>query len=700
MKNNENNSSSNEIKNPTISFFKNPNIPPEDYSRYFQYHSLIISKTEQIEQDPQIKKNFLNKYFTLEEELTLEVNTIKNNKNHKRILRETLYKQFFEHDAVNRLHIQKNINKYFNRYLTSLNMQRDFKKDFQLNFDDNDFNKNDYENVKLKAFLKEMKHGIIDECISYIMTKLPKIDQIPNFLINKSLIKQKVNLIWKINYSIPANQLKMEQLYAYKYLTKKYNELYEENATLFHLDIYNKDNLLLLIEMLFLTNIDYIQSDTKVRKVFLERLSYYLLNMHLDNMYDELKNGFISKLNEKLLNVENEMESKFSLLKHNLTLNSNVNFEEEGNEKILNVIFCFTLMLNNTVIIIEKDKQYSVIPNKKLICSSIERKFLFNMLNAIDRFLILNNEKSVTNSSIFVNMCIENSILNNYFRLFCASLLDVTVVNKIEFDQNTLINKITQSFKINKNNYIKDQFNSFMNKYNEKTKSFFGKEKIHFVNARLIPNDPQKITNHITIVVSKKYDTAILNQLNSNNKNIDYYFYNWNNSKNENDKSILEKFSDLISINSKKNEMKKTSLTFAGNFLAYLLLTRAVFSFQTISLIGIGNGCEIIIRCIETIFALNQEIDLISDILFVNGKLSITDTMLVQINSVITGNVYNVYSSLKSRQNQDDEHKKFVLRRNEIVYDRWKNLDVCDLHLESTGYKYHINDIIEKLNFQ
>jgi hypothetical protein len=239
-----------------------------------------------------------------------------------------------------------------------------------------------------------------------------------------------------------------------------------------------------------------------------------------------------------------------------------------------------------------------------------------------------------------------------------------------------------------------------MNKYNEKTKSFFGKEKIHFVNARLIPNDPQKITNHITIVVSKKYDTAILNQLNSNNKNIDYYFYNWNNSKDENDKSILEKFSDLISINSQKNEMKKTSLTFAGNFLAYLLLTRAIFSFQTISLIGIGNGCEIIIRCIETIFALNQEIDLISDVLFVNGKLSITDTMLAQINSVITGNIYNVYSSLKSRQNQDDERKKFVLRRNEIVYDRWKNLDVCDLHLESTGYKYHINDIIEKLNFQ
>ena len=147
------------------------------------------------------------------------------------------------------------------------------------------------------------------------------------------------------------------------------------------------------------------------------------------------------------------------------------------------------------------------------------------------------------------------------------------------------------------------------------------------------------------------------------------------------------------------NEMEKTSLQLAGEFLAFILLTRTVFSYQTISLIGIGKGCEIIINCIEMIYTLNQDIDLISDLLFINGNYCIKGPTLVQIEKVITGNVYNVYTSCSNKDNSNNTNK-FVLGHNEIVYNRWENLDVNHLYLDLIGYQFHLNDIIEKLNFQ
>ena len=148
------------------------------------------------------------------------------------------------------------------------------------------------------------------------------------------------------------------------------------------------------------------------------------------------------------------------------------------------------------------------------------------------------------------------------------------------------------------------------------------------------------------------------------------------------------------------NEMKKTSLQLAGEFLAFILLTRTVFPFQTISLIGIGKGCDIIIHCIETIYTLNQDVDLISDLLFVNGNYCIKGAELVQIEKVITGNVYNVYTSVPHKENASTNKNEFVVGHDEIVYTRWENLDVNHWYLDLIGYQFHLNDIIEKLNFQ
>ena len=690
----------------SISFLQNSNIPSEDYDKYYQYHCSIIEKTEQLEKDPTIKNHFLSKYFSLEEELTSELNSIKNNKSHKQILRETLYNQFFKYDTSTRLKIQKQINTYFNKYLCSINTQRDLKQYFHINFDGNDFNKNEYENTKLNIYLKEMKHGIIDECISYIMSNIKNIEQIPNFLINKKLIKQKVNLIWKINYSIPTYQLKLEKSYAYQYLNQQCLNFLENKFDLFPIETYTKENLQLLIEVFFLSNIYYIHSVSKARNVFLTKLPYYITIMNLDQMNFDLRNSFMSKLNTNSVdktNIENEKESKFNLLKNNLISNPKIDLNAKGNENILLLIFSFVIMLTNILVINNNDRaETKLIIHPKLICSSVEKRFLYNILVNIDKYIICNTDKSSTNSALYVDVFIESTILKNIFKTFCTSIFDESSHNKIELNQNTIITNITNSFETQTNiDYIKEKYFSFLNKFtNKEKKKFIHSNDQHFVNVKLIPNDPYKISNHITIVISSEFDDAIINQLNSYNKNIDYYFYKWNNLDNNQKDNLIGILSSFVSTIKISNNMKKTSLQLAGEFLAFILLTQTVFSFQTISLIGIGKGCEIIIHCIEMIYTLNQDIDLISDLLFINGNYCINGPTLVQIEKVITGNVYNVYTSCSNKENNINTNtNKFILKHNKIVYNRWENLDVNHLYLDLIGYQFHLNDIIEKLNF-
>ena len=93
--------------------------------------------------------------------------------------------------------------------------------------------------------------------------------------------------------------------------------------------------------------------------------------------------------------------------------------------------------------------------------------------------------------------------------------------------------KNINSFNMIDDKMIYTMFSTFLRDFDEKTKSyfnFFGTE--NDLNISLIPHDPLKISTHITIVVNDFFDLTILNQLNNENKIIDYYYYNWNNLHN------------------------------------------------------------------------------------------------------------------------------------------------------------------------
>lgn len=253
-------------------------------------------------------------------------------------------------------------------------------------------------------------------------------------------------------------------------------------------------------------------------------------------------------------------------------------------------------------------------------------------------------------------------------------------------------------------------------------------------NISLIPLDPFSISTHICLCVyglfypnqSSLPMKNIWSNLIKDKRNVEFYTFNWQDESNFYKtgvtKNVVGFISKLFSNEPKKQygDINKENMTqmilnnkklskFYGRFLAYVLLSRAVFKFQSISLIGYSLGCNVIKYCLKELAKINkQEVnteEIIHNVIFIAGATTIQDKNKGILN-IASGKVINCYSSYDKvlsafysksafglngiKFEMKDKSKDYML---EI-----ENIDLSWMRLDHDDYKTEIPNIIRRIS--
>ena len=397
------------------------------------------------------------------------------------------------------------------------------------------------------------------------------------------------------------------------------------------------------------------------------------------------------------------------------------------NKKYLKIIFALSLMFNNiiAVIIKNKDEQNEEIVfklNNKIKCSSIERQFLLNILN------IFKEQKS-----FIYNHLLESYIFGEATKKYNRHLFHKVKENeKVSLPCNSIINAMTAGISENNNNEQEQEdktdkskninyenkkfikaFVEFYTKYQfifdqKEVKpgfigSLFNKKILQYIdtsmgkmvnyaihNFKLTPIVNRKISSfQVTIIIDGYISPEIIFEsdekylshkeklnnffTNSIYLNGDFYCYDWQSLSYPN-----------------KVDFKEVS-TFYGILLAYIIISKLFFQFQTINLIGYSTGCKIIKSCLTHLHQLKKEIninDIINNIILIGGASHFNLDKYPYLFDNISGKVVNIFSK---KDNELLKYKKTAVGLNELKlkkeYENKYNYDIVNIDLSKKFVK-------------
>ena len=104
------------------------------------------------------------------------------------------------------------------------------------------------------------------------------------------------------------------------------------------------------------------------------------------------------------------------------------------------------------------------------------------------------------------------------------------------------------------------------------------------------------------------------------------------------------------SLPKRESKVNKKVAKFYGKLLAYLIVSRSVFKFQSISLLGVSLGAQVIKHCLLEINKISAKLDtddLINNIVFFGGAAVINQDKFPNIFTNVAGRIINVYSDYK-----------------------------------------------------
>ena len=564
---------------------------------------------------------------------------------------------------------------------------------------------------------------------------------IPNFLYyyDKKLLNYKVNDIIRNKYSFnytDKNQNKIE----YKYLVKHYQIFSQNPNIIFDIKLFNDEFRINLFKIIMLVNYNFFKNNIFAQNHFKERFINYMILIKIYDHYKELSSEFElimkddDKSNKEKLSKLTEYIKKelFSQENNNIKLDNNINNEITNslkiNKKYLKLIFSLSVLFNRIVIFKEinpeeknqeeiniiniDDKKYEIKIVSKLKCSSISKNMLNNVLN------IFEDEKSFLYNYMIDTYIYENIMKNNNRHLYLKNR-----------DKEKIILNLQDIFlRLDKSQNYKTEFKSFYNqnkdifnqpkltvgflgglfgsKIPNSIKTEKGKEIYYNINdLKLLPVVKSDINStQITIIIDGSLSNDIL--LISNNKalshkdifcsfftnsiytNSDFYCYDW------------------LSINYDEISQSKKVSKFYGKLLAYIIISREIFSFQTINLVGYSMGCNVIKYCLLELNKLNKKdnyLDLINNIIFIGGCINIKFDKYPNIFESITGKIINVFSKadkdlfeynktaigLSPLQSKDEN-----INKNQII-----NIDLTIKNIKQNDYIYQIPNILFENSF-
>ena len=276
--------------------------------------------------------------------------------------------------------------------------------------------------------------------------------------------------------------------------------------------------------------------------------------------------------------------------------------------------------------------------------------------------------------------------------------LDTSQINKIEFKSFYNENKDIFTQPKLSVGFLGGLFGS---KIPNSIKTEKGKELYYNINdLKLIPVVKSDISStQITIIIDGSLSNDIL--LLSNNKelshkdifcsfftnniytNSDFYCYDWQ------------------SINYDEISQTKKVSKFYGKLLAYILISREIFTYQTINLVGYSMGCNIIKYCLIELNKLKKEdnyLDLINNIIFIGGCINIKFDKHPNIFEAITGKIINVFS--KADKDLIEYNKTAIglspLKTKDEIVNKYQinNIDLTIKNIKQNDYIYQIPNIL------
>ena len=566
------------------------------------------------------------------------------------------------------------------------------------------------------SIMKGIHESFYDLVMKNIKNSL-SLDVVPNFILyyDKKILNSKINDIIIYKYSFNYEEKERRSI-EYKYLENLFKIFLKDCKPVFDSNLFDEDYKIKLFKLIFLTNFNYIKRNDIYNKKFLDKFERYIIIFQLKQKHQELFNEYLDLFQKKIEEIEIDKNNLINEIKEDLfkdksnknnvaIVHDDKNQELKSlNKKYLKIIFGLSLMFNNiiAVIIKNKDEQNEEIVfklNNKIKCSSIERQFLLNILN------LFKEQKSFIYNYLLETYIFEEATKKYNRHLFhkikenekvslpCNSIINAMTAGISE--NNTQSNESEQEDKTDKAkniNYENKKFiKAFVNFYTKYQFIFAQKEvKIGFIsslfnkkipqyidtsmgkmvnyaihNLKLTPIVKRKISSfQVTIIIDGYISPEItfesdekilshkekLNNFFTNNiyLNGDFYCYDWQSINYPN-----------------KIDFKEVS-TFYGILLAYMIISKLFFQFQTINLIGYSTGCKIIKSCLMHLHQLKKEIninDVINNIILIGGASHFNLDKYPYLFDNISGKIINIFSK---KDNDLFKYKKTAVGLNEM----------------------------------
>ena len=551
------------------------------------------------------------------------------------------------------------------------------------------------------SIMKGIHESLYDLIIKQIRNTM-SLDIVPNFFLyyDKKVVNAKINdiIIYKYNFNFKE---KSRRSIEYKYLESLFKNFLKEFKPLFDNNIFNEEIKIKLFKLMFLSNFNYIKRNDMYNKKFLDKFERYILIFQLKAKHQELFNEYLDLFQKTEDDIENDKNKIIKEInedlfpekdnkKNMIVIHDSNNQEIKSlNKKYIKIIFSFSLIFNNIIAVVIKNKdepngEITFKINNKIRCSSIERQFLLNLL------YVFKDKKS-----FIYNYLLETYIFDEITQKYNRHLYHKLKENeKVTLPYNSIINGMTAGFSDNNitteqsiqiqqeniNNKMKNMnleskkfLNSFIDFYTKYQFIFEQKEmKIGLIgslfnkkiplyidtpmgkmvnycihNLKLIPIVCRKISSfQVTIIIDGSISPEIIFE--SNEKilshkgrlcnfftncsylNGDFYCYDWQ---------------SLNYIN--KSDFKEVA-TFYGILLAYIIISKLFFQFQTINLIGYSTGCKVIKSCLLQMYNLKNTLniyDIINNVILIGGASHFNMNKHPYLFDNICGKIINIFSS-------------------------------------------------------
>ena len=624
---------------------------------------------------------------------------------------------------------------------------------------ENLFNKSEEEPNKHLQNLTNLYFSIFRN--SYMETKIPK------FLLKKykyqlSSTFSKLGKSY-YNYNILFYNSNHKYRKEIDILNIHYREIIDNKKNLFDEKIFDGDLRKIFFKIIIFSNIDILKKNDLSKAIFMNNIKKYLILMNILQIEDNSILSYYVNMVDLLMNYSNEeLNSEFfktlSSIKRTFE-----DFQENKNSNILFLLLSFSLMFNNFFFALNNDtkelnnefsllhdNEYRVefVPDFKYYCSAREREFQFNTNKCLTQ--IFNYSLSEDSKLIFseLNLYLEAIVFYDTFQYYSKNIFDKSTKIKIILDSKTIINLVSQNIK--DNSFLYESWKILEQIINKPEKTllrtiisnvseliFFFKSKksniedkqlkdekvvvnIDIQNLKLIYNNPRLVSSNLYFFISglfnkepeRFWDKIIYRYGNI----LDMYFYEWKSFYDEsidfykyfstNYSALLAKDLDKLQLsNTNIFNTSKSFIKIYGELLAFIIISRSIFKFQSINLVGFSIGAAIIKQCLKILNKFFKEtpeaFDIIHNVIFIGGITNFKNNLKWNgIFKLVGGRIINVYSdqdfllkSLFSKSNPLPIGLCPISNENKQI----ENYDVSDEKIDHFNYQENMDFIFEKI---